>query len=394
MSGSRQNSSRLVARATWLKIHLYLGLTAGTVLALLGVTGSVLVFSERIDVLLNPQLEVAAAAGSRISPDEAIAAIERRYGKPPLALFTPEDRRGVYRALSHDSSGRTKKIEEILVDASTGKILAGRVRNTFFVSIVHTLHSDLFLGTAGAYLLAAVSVLAILSIVSGLYLWWPRGRAFRKALTFHWHRYAAAMNFEVHRVAGFYLAGVLLLIAVSGLYLVQPGPVSAVVSAVARVTPWPDRLVSQPATPGGTGSARLPIALIDQSVQRHRPGAQITVYSLPASVHDVYEVHFREAAGDSHALSTLWIDQYSGQVLAARQHAALGMGDRLLDLQIRLHNGTLLGPIGEGLVFLSGVTLPALFGTGLYLWWIRRPGKRRENSRPSGNLGAGAGLRS
>src|SRR5690554_372525 len=45
------------ARRIWLSIHLYLGLSIGALLVLLGLTGSILVFYLEIDQLLHPQLQ-------------------------------------------------------------------------------------------------------------------------------------------------------------------------------------------------------------------------------------------------------------------------------------------------------------------------------------------------
>jgi uncharacterized iron-regulated membrane protein len=46
-------SSRTL-RSLWLKVHLYLGLSAGFVFTLIALTGSVLVFHRAIDEALNP----------------------------------------------------------------------------------------------------------------------------------------------------------------------------------------------------------------------------------------------------------------------------------------------------------------------------------------------------
>ncbi len=43
-------------RQLWLDIHLYLGLFAGALLVIFGITGSILVFWQEIDEWLNPDL--------------------------------------------------------------------------------------------------------------------------------------------------------------------------------------------------------------------------------------------------------------------------------------------------------------------------------------------------
>ena len=58
---------RAAIRRRWLSVHLYLGLGLGGLFALLGLSGSVLVFYLEVDGLLNPQISVAAPAPGRSS---------------------------------------------------------------------------------------------------------------------------------------------------------------------------------------------------------------------------------------------------------------------------------------------------------------------------------------
>jgi uncharacterized iron-regulated membrane protein len=364
---------RGAARKLWRSIHLCIGLTAGAVLAILGATGSLLVFSDRIDRLVDPSVAVEAGSMSRrVSADEAVTAIARRYGARPTALFPPKEGQGSYRALLSEAGAGGPQIREVLVNASNAEVVAGRVRGTYLVSVIHGLHSDLMLGRAGTYLLAVVSLLALFSMGSGIYLWWPRGGAFRKALAFRWQRHAATLNFEVHRISGFYLIPVMFAVAVSGLYLVLPAPFSAAVANVATVTTDPvvhSRIQS--------GSVALPLSAVDRAVQHHFPGALVTSYSLPEAGDDAYEAWFiRSDAANGGSEGALWMGPHSGEVLRIRDPADLGAGDRFLDLQIDLHNGRIMGLVGEGLVFLTGLAMPVFYGTGLYLWRKRRVRRR------------------
>lgn len=60
--------SRKHRRRLWLQVHLYLGLSAGAVFAVIGLTGSILAFRPELDVRLHPELRRAHPAdGSRES---------------------------------------------------------------------------------------------------------------------------------------------------------------------------------------------------------------------------------------------------------------------------------------------------------------------------------------
>ena len=63
-------------RKLWLKVHLYLGLFAGAVFVLIGLTGSLLAFGSTLDAWLNPELmTVPVANENTVKPlDEILAA--------------------------------------------------------------------------------------------------------------------------------------------------------------------------------------------------------------------------------------------------------------------------------------------------------------------------------
>ena len=63
-------------RKLWLKVHLYLGLFAGAVFVLVGLTGSLLAFELPLDEMLNAKLMTVQADRENKSylPLEAIVA--------------------------------------------------------------------------------------------------------------------------------------------------------------------------------------------------------------------------------------------------------------------------------------------------------------------------------
>src|SRR5262245_56069190 len=69
MSMGRRAAPR---RSSWFTIHRWLGIGLGVWFALVGLTGSLLVFDEPIDAWLNPQLLRARSEG--VLPAEAIVA--------------------------------------------------------------------------------------------------------------------------------------------------------------------------------------------------------------------------------------------------------------------------------------------------------------------------------
>lgn len=369
------------ARTFWLKVHAYLGLFSGAVLALLGITGSILVFDRQIDLFLNPHLAVQLGKLPAITYDDVIATIEDRYGQRPYYVESPAAVNRFVAFVESASDGTDNTILAISVDPNTGRILRSKPWGGYFVSFIRRLHTDLFLGQFGAYIVGSVAILSLISILTGLYLWWPRVGALRKALVIRRQVGARALNFEVHRLGGFYSATVLSAVALTGIYLALPEQYTAAVGMFSRVTPEPGEVVSGPPE---ANAEPLSLGAVEWAVQANVPGAVITGFQIPTSAEGAYGVYYRGPAEpfSQYGRSTLWIDQYSGQVLVSRDYDLVTTADRFISGHVLLHNGQLLGFPGQLLVFACGLTIPGMYGTGVYLWWTRRQRKRRVADDP------------
>lgn len=361
----------MTARAFWLKIHLYLGLFAGAVLALLGLTGGALVFGDQIDRLLDPAIAIHVAPET--IPDGVVEAVERHYGRRPYYIEAAGG--GAYKAFIEENTGESEWIRAVFVDPANDRILASKRWGGYFSSFMRELHEALFMGDAGGYVVGIVGLLTLISVLTGLYLWWPRAAAasgkWVRALLFRRSRHPLAVNFEIHRLGGFYLAAVLFVIALAGTYLVFPRAFTSVVGTFSTTTTWPDTVQSRPAAPG---TRPLSVSDVRRVLEAHTPGAVATGYQLPQSHEEAYAVYYRDPAEpySRFGLSTLWVDQYTGEVLLAREYARASSGDRFLSNQYLLHNGEILGLPGQWLALMAGLAIPVMYGTGVYLWWARR----------------------
>ena len=99
-------------REVWFQLHWFVGITAGTLLAVIGLTGAILSFEHEIvdainpgvmhvDVEPGPRLSVAQLlqAAQRTRPDERVASmtLEAAHGSTALVRFAPPpgERRGL-----------------------------------------------------------------------------------------------------------------------------------------------------------------------------------------------------------------------------------------------------------------------------------------------------------
>src|SRR5690606_7218269 len=132
----------------------------------------------------------------------------------------------------------------------------------------------------------------------------------------------------------------------------------------------------------GHPDASTPVPL-DQAVAAAAPvfpGARLSRVYLPRSQRDSYRLAYvlPESNWQRYAASSVWVDQYSGEILEVWDERKLGAADTVLAWQFPLHNGEALGLPGRWLVFVSGGLPALLFVTGVYLWWRKRRLKRRR----------------
>jgi uncharacterized iron-regulated membrane protein len=395
-------------RGAWLAIHRWLGLTLGLVGALLGITGSLLVFDGEIDARLNPQRRVAGGSSVQRPMTEYIGAAVHvvDHGLRPVALQLPSNRGGVVTVVMRGSGGAAPS--RVYLDPPTARVLDVS-QGGGFVEWLHRLHGSLMLRDLWGRELVGVAGLAMLfSALSGIYLWWP-GRAMAvQALRF---RRRATMSRNLHHVAGFYISMVLAVIAFTGVYLAFPNAMREAVELFSPVTlalrgaPPPLPAVSSVrgkygaaddsaieasgahAREGAAGfrateadGARAADAPIgpDRAVEialTQVPGAVIAGIRLPAGADGVYRVTIREAR-DPHTLrggnALLLIDARSGEVRRRVDASTRTGGDTFLSWQAPLHTGEAFGLAGRAVVAIAGLAPSLLFVTGSVMW-LRRP---------------------
>lgn len=362
--------SRMRARTVWLKVHLYIALTLGGFIAVLALAGSVLTFHPEVDRLLTPALRTLPHEPPRITAHHAVTTVAQQLGYRPALVWMPRPDSPAY--IVEGLNAQNDTFHLVAVSPADGAILADRTWGRTLVTFLFELHTSLLLGERGLAVVGCLALALLVSIVTGLYLWWPRGTWWR-ALLFRRVRGALPINFEMHRLAGVYASIVLLVVAATGVYLALPSQYEAVAKLFVTLSPDPE---AQPVVSAPRAARAQPLTLdqVERLARSHVPGRRIASFRLPDGADDAYSVRYVD--GDEpqnrNGRSTLWLDQYSGRLLKSHSYSRLGASDRFLALQLPLHDGEILGNAGRVLVCVAGLVICGLYVTGLYLWWRRR----------------------
>ncbi len=365
------------ARQLWLTVHLYLALILGFFFAVLGLTGSLSVVSEGLDDLLNPRLSVEPASGKKRSLDDLMAAVRRQHPdyRGPWTLElprSPDEPLTAWFEKPLETRGQAYAPLMVSVNPYTGVVLASRFWGETARTWLLDLHSQLQLGRFGAQLVGLLGLALMVSVLSGLYLWWPGVAGLRSVLSLRHTAGLKRFMFDLHRLLGLLGFLALLVLAGTGFSLAYPALGEAIVGA-SGMSHGDDGPAIRST---GMASAHHPVSL-EEAVLLARgpfPRAEVRLVTTPDGPEGTFRVTFRQAVelNDRHPMTAVWIDQYSGHIREVRNAARFGWGATALTAIWPLHTGEMLGGWGRLAWFLAGLMLPALYVTGMARWLIGR----------------------
>ncbi len=367
----------------WLQVHLYVGLIGGALFVLTSLTGSLLVFYKTIDEWLNPaQLIRTPGSDQPLSDIVAGAQAVHPDWSPPDSLIFPLHERDTFHAWFKDpvAASTEERWHVVAVDPSTTRALSDRRWGDFFVSFIYELHQELLLGKPGEVFVGILALLLLLSIGTGLYLWWPAPGKLRRALSFQSGGSAIRRQYDLHKLTGLAGAVVLTLLAVTGFYLEFPNVVTSVVRWFSPVRDQSPEL--QPRSEPQAGALRIPPEQAVAIARTAFPDAKPMWLGLPQHERDSYSVGLRQPGEIRQAggQTEVWIDQYSGAVRMVQDWREFTRGETLLSWLFPLHNGEAFGLTGRWIMFFAGLTPLLLYVTALRMWWLKRAAHRRRRA--------------
>ncbi|MCR4377976.1 MAG: PepSY domain-containing protein [Rhodospirillales bacterium] len=380
-------------RAIW-RWHFYAGLIVLPFMILLAVTGGVYLFKDEINaVLYREVLTVTPQDGVTLNPSQIVAKASE-FAPGQVVSYVPP-------ALPSDSAAVTVDTEasgkiRVYVDPYNGQVL-GQLSDSGFARtplmlLMRKVHSLNYFGEAPNRIIEIVGGWALVLVVTGFYLWWPRGRNVG-VFTIRTKAAPRTVWRDVHVVTGAYAGLFIFFLAITGMpwsgvwgkyvniYADQAGlgyppeywsevPKSKVpmVEGMSQ-TAW--ALENTP-MPVSTPNGAAPIG-IDQAVAAF-DGLGIHkgyVIDFPGGAQGVFSasVFPDQIIGEK----IIHLDQYSGAPLFNGGFADLGIVGKSIEWGVSVHMGQEFGIINQWLMALSCLAIVVMSVAGIVMWWKRKP---------------------
>ena len=202
------------------QVHLWSGIGIGLYVLMISLTGSVLVYRNELYRAATPAPIVSTASGPRLSDEQLTAEAVRVY--PGYRVVDIRRARNPDQAVDV-SLKRGEEVNVRLFDPRSGRDVGPSVSAGIrFVTNLLDLHDNLFAGDAGRTVNGVGAIAVLTMALSGLVIWWPGARTWRRSLTLHrgvgWQR----QTWHLHSMIGFWSLGFTVVFALSGAYLGFP----------------------------------------------------------------------------------------------------------------------------------------------------------------------------
>ncbi|AJP57733.1 hypothetical protein UC34_13580 [Pandoraea vervacti] len=394
----------------WFQLHWCFGITAGLVLAVVGLTGALLSYYEELTRAFSPGVMTVtvpeAASASRLPVPELVARVHEAVPDRRILLMTvmraPEDAVGVRLSIDDGTRGET-----YFVDPYTGQML-GRSQADVVFRFIMDIHRFLTVDGIGKQITGAATLLLFLLALSGLYLRWPRRIGHWRAW-FHidFKKQGRPFLWNLHAVIGTIVLVPYLLSATTGLYWSYDWwrgmlfSVAGVPQPVRNKSPEKPKMAKQgePGNAGNPPTAKAAGRKALPDLASTSPDEMRTVWTrFTARVPDYTKAYVRPSQKPGGPLQMTWldptvpherafsrmdIDPASGAIRSEERYLEKTTGGQLITSIYALHRGSFFGTPGIVVMMLSSLMMPVFFVTGWMLYLDRRRKKRAlAASRP------------
>lgn len=402
-----RSRGKALYQALW-RWHFYAGLLCLPFLVVLAVTGGIYLFKPQVEAALYADLTHVQAQQTQPRPysEQVASALEGRDGAAVLDVKPPV---GPDRSTAVDLTTADTDLT-VFVDPYTARVLGERDESTRFMSVIEEIHGSLTLGDFGDRVMELAACTSIVLVLSGVYLYWPRGR--RKTTRKPTGRAAWKTWHGRIGLTGSVLVLALLLTGLpwTGVWgeLYQQIATSTgldkpsvdaesdtsvragELDALGKPVPWAAEGVPVPTSGHGHGShsghgghgsghgeapnaAPVPLETVLSVAEREGVRGPLKVV-MPEGPSGVYTVGIdSEQQSAPSAQRTLFLDQYTGEPLSAYGWQDYGVMAKATTIGIRMHEGTLFGPVNVALALLAVLVVLALVVSSVVMWLRRRP---------------------
>lgn len=370
-------------------LHLWLGLASGIVVFIVCITGCLYVFKDELIAATEPWRKVEARNTPFKTPSQILHVSNQVAADSiPSAITYGERTDAVWVDYFRQEKGQTT----VFLDPYSAQVLhvSQKEKGEFeFFRWVLQGHRTLWLPREVGHWIVGYGVLVFfITLITGCVLWLPRRwnkKSVRHMLTLKRPFSLLKFNFDLHTVVAFYALLPLMTLCFTGLMFSLDwwsGGVYRLVSGgqapIPYEMPLSDSLQHAPIL-------KNPLDRLYKKISEKEKKAVQFYYALPQTKDGIYRVSVVHERGSYYKTDNLFFDQYTlhplqGKGAYAGRYAQASAADKLMRMNLEIHDGRVLGVMGKILMCLASLVGASLPVTGFIIWYRRIQRSKRNKS--------------
>lgn len=204
-------------KKTFFQIHWFLGITAGLILSIMGVTGAIYSYEPQILKWMNSDsYTVQVQEQDKLSPAQLYQHFQTQNPEMKINSITVAQDPSASSTVNIVKEG-ARRGYNMIVNPYTAEVLP-EIKGREFFQFVQQLHRNLTVGPVGKQITGACALMLIFFVLSGLYLSWPKRHSVKQWLAVKPQLKGRNFIWDLHAVVGTWVVIFYLILACTGLY--------------------------------------------------------------------------------------------------------------------------------------------------------------------------------
>ena len=378
------------------QIHWFLGITAGLILSIMGVTGAIYSYDQQILKWVNSDSYVVQAENPpKLTPAQLYQHFNTTQPEIKINSITIAKDPTASSTVNIEKEGERRGYN-MMVNPYNAQVLPD-VKGRKLLLLIQQIHRNLTAGEFGKQITGACALMLIYFVLSGLYLRWPKKHSARQWLAVKPKLKGRNFIWDLHAVVGTWVIVFYLLFACTGLYWSYDWWRSGMFKVMGVEQPKSQGHGAPPQNRGMQQNKRSDrntdkksepqldntqlITALNQTwsgfnSQVGRDYSTLTL-NLPKKDDGQIELSFVDATPQHERARNQAVYNYkNGTIEKMELYEDKKLNQKIMSSMLPVHRGSFFGPIYQFVAMLASLAMPLFLVTGWMLYLKRRKQKK------------------
>lgn len=383
-------------KKTFFQIHWFLGITAGLILSLMGVTGAIYSYEQQILKWINTDsYTVQVQQGDKLTPAQLYQHFHRTVPEMKINSISVAQDPSASSTVNIAKEG-ARRGHNILINPYTAEVLP-EIKGREFFQFIQQLHRNLTVGPVGKQITGACTLMLIFFVLSGLYLRWPKRHSIKQWFFVKPKLKGRNFIWDLHAVVGTWVVIFYLILACTGLYWSYDWWRSGMFKVLGVERPQPTMQANagnnrgegrQGGERGPRGEGReegmnpeqisraLDLSWTGFNTEFSDKYSTVT-FNLPKKPDGSMQLSFVDpVAQHERARNSATYNYQTAEFTEVELYEDKKLNEKIMSSMLPVHRGSFFGPIYQFFAMVAALLMPLFFVTGWMLYLKRRKQKR------------------